>query len=109
MSAVLFSAEEKKKCKYLSAAELHHAFFTPFVISVDGALGHEALMLVQCLTDRLSSSWGKSYVHMLAWIKVRLAFAIIWATDLCFYGPCVHWQNGNSINDGASLPNVSLI
>ena len=43
LSAVLSSAEEKKKCKYLSAAELHHAF----VVSVDGhgALGHVRTLL----------------------------------------------------------------
>ena len=52
-SAVLSSAVEEKKCK--STAELHHASFTSFVVSVDGALGHNALMLVQRLADRLSS------------------------------------------------------
>ena len=28
-------------------------------------------MLVQCLTDRLSSGWDKDYNHLLAWIKVH--------------------------------------
>ena len=55
-SAVLASAEEEKKCKHLSAVELCHASFTPFVISVDGALGHEALMFLQCLADWLSGA-----------------------------------------------------
>ena len=41
VSAILASAEEEKKCKYLSAAELCHASFIPFVVSVDGALGYE--------------------------------------------------------------------
>ena len=49
VSAVLASAEEEKKHKYLSAAELHHASFTPFVVSVDGAFGHEALMFCSAL------------------------------------------------------------
>ena len=38
VSTVLASAEEEKKRKYLPAAELHHASFTPFVVSVDGHL-----------------------------------------------------------------------
>ena len=38
VSTVLASAEEKK-WKYMSAAELHHAILTPFVVSVDGAVG----------------------------------------------------------------------
>ena len=68
--------------------------FAPFVVSVDGALGHEALMLVQRLADRLcshSSGRRKSCSHVLVWIKVRLAFVIIWATNLCFCGSCVCW------------------
>ena len=44
MSTVLASAEGKKKHKYLSAAKMCHASFTLFVVSVDGALSHEALM-----------------------------------------------------------------
>ena len=46
VSTVLASAEEEKKRKYLSAAELHHPSFTPLVVSVDGALGHGALMFL---------------------------------------------------------------
>ena len=42
VSAVLARAEEEKKGKYLSAAELLHASYTPFVVSVDEAFGHEA-------------------------------------------------------------------
>ena len=42
-------AKEEKKWKYLSAAELHHASFTPFVVSVDGALDHEALIFCNTL------------------------------------------------------------
>ena len=38
VSAVLASAEEEQRCKHLSAVELRHAPFTPFVVSVDGAL-----------------------------------------------------------------------
>ena len=39
VSAVLATAEEEKK---LSTAELHHASFTSFIVSVDGTLEHEA-------------------------------------------------------------------
>ena len=39
MSAVLSTAKEEKKCKYLSAAELCHASLTPFAVSVDEYLG----------------------------------------------------------------------
>ena len=109
VSAVLATAEEEKKRKYLSASELRHASFTPFVVSVDGALGHEALMFLQHLADRLSSGWGKNYGHVFMWIRVRLAFAVIRATNLCFHGSHVRWRSGTSIDDGAGLPNVSVV
>ena len=41
VDAVLASAEQEKKQKYLLAAETRHASFSPFVVSVDRALGCE--------------------------------------------------------------------
>jgi len=108
VSAVLATAEEEKKHKYLSAAELRHASFTPFVVSVDGALGHKALMFLQHLAERLSCSWDKSYGHVLMWICVHLAFVVIRATNLCLQGSHVCWRSGTSIDDGAGLLNVTL-
>ena len=67
----LTSAEEEKKRKYLSAAESRHASITPFAASVDGALGHEALMFLQGLAEILSVGWGKSYAHVVMWIQVH--------------------------------------
>ena len=52
-------------CKHLSAVELHHASFTPFVESFDGVLGHEALMFLEHFADWLSGDWGKNYSHVL--------------------------------------------
>ena len=92
----------------MCAAESWHASFTPFVVSVDGVLGHEALMFLQRLAERFSVGWGRSYDHMLMWIRVRLAFAVIWATNLCLHGSRVHWHSATNIDDGAGLPKVSL-
>ena len=85
-----------------------HLFSTPFVVSVDGVLGHGALMFLQRLAYRLSSTWSKSYGHVLMWIKVRLAFAVVRATNLCFRGSHVRWRSGTGVDDGAGLPYVSL-
>jgi len=80
VSAVLATAEEEKKRKYLSAAELYApSLFFPFVVSVDGALGHEALMILQCLAEMVGV---KSYGHVLRRICVHLAFAVIRVTNL---------------------------
>jgi len=40
---------------------LHHASFTPFVISVVGVLGHKALMFLQWVAKKLFGSCGKNY------------------------------------------------
>ena len=58
MAAVLASAEEVKKqknCLLLNCAM--HFLPYPFVIFVDGVLGHETLMFLQFLADKLSGSW----------------------------------------------------
>ena len=49
VSTVLATAEEEEKRKYLPATQLCHASFTPFIVSIDGALGYEALMFLQRL------------------------------------------------------------
>ena len=43
---VLCSAEQEKKIKYSAAVEERRASFTPFVVSVDGVLGHDAQHLI---------------------------------------------------------------
>ena len=80
---VLVSAEEEKKRKYRLAAEACHASFSPFVISVDGALGKEAALFLSRIADRLSVAWGRSYGNVLGWLKARLGFAVIRATNIC--------------------------
>ena len=48
----------------------------------------------------------KSYGEILGWIKARLSFAVIRATDLCLRGSRVRWRSGTGIDDGAGLPTV---
>jgi len=66
-------------------------------------------MFLQCLAERLSSGWGKSYGHVLMLIRACLAFAVIRATYLCLRGSRVCWRSGTSIDDGAGLSNVTLV
>ena len=103
---VLATAEEEKKRKYVTAAEARRASFSPFVVTVDGALGHEAVLFLRRLAEKLSAGWEKSYGEVLGWIKARLSFAVIRATDLCLRGSRVKWRSGTGIDDGAGLPIV---
>ena len=102
-------AEEEKKRKYLTAAEARRGSFSPFVVTVDGALGPKAVLFLRCLAEKLSAGWEKSYGKILGWIKARLSFAVIRATDLCLRGSRVHWRSGTGIDDGAGLPTVMSV
>ncbi|KAL5493165.1 hypothetical protein EMCRGX_G014303 [Ephydatia muelleri] len=61
VDAVLCSAEQEKKRKYSAPVEERRASFTPFVVSVDGVLGHDAQHLMNCLCDQIAMKWEKSH------------------------------------------------
>ena len=52
---------------------------------------------------KLSAGWERSYGEVLGWIKARLSFTIVRATDLCLRGSHVRWRSGTDIDDGAGL------
>ena len=72
VSAVLTAAEKKQKRKY--AAEAHHAYFSPFVLSVDAC---EAWFVVQRFASKLSTKWNKSYEEVMGSAQTRLSFVIL--------------------------------
>ena len=97
---------KEKKRKYRLAAEARHASFSPFVISVDGALGKETALFLGRIADQLSVTWGRSYGNVLGCLKARLGFAVIRATNICLRGSRAAWRSGTGIDDGAGLPDV---
>ena len=104
VDAVLCSAEQEKKRKYSAAVEDRRASFTPFVVSVDGVLGHDAQHLMKRLCDQIAVKWEKSHSEVMGWVRARMAFAILCATNLCLRGSRVKWRCGHSMDDGAGLP-----
>ena len=109
VASILTLAEEEKKRKYVTAVESRRASFSPFVVTVDGALRPEAVLFLRRLAEKLSSRWEESYGGVLGWIKARLSFAVIRATDLCLTGSRVRWRSGTGIDDGAGLPAVMTV
>ena len=101
--AVLSSAEEKKR-KYNSAAEARRASFTPFVVSTDGMLGREANFLLKRLAQSISIKWDKPLGQTTGWLRAKLSFAILRATNLCLRGSRNKWRSGVGMDDGAGLP-----
>ena len=51
---VLTTAEEKKKRKYVTAAEARRGSFSPFVVTVYGALEPKAVLFLWRLAEKLS-------------------------------------------------------
>ena len=103
VQAVLKSAELEKKRKYNQAAADRHASFTPFVLSVDGLLAREADLTLQRFADKLSRKWDKPYAEVMGWMRTRLSFAILRATNYCVRGSRVKWRSGVGMEDGAGL------
>ena len=98
--AILTSAEEEKKKKYSEAAALHRASFTPLVVSVDGVLGREANFIVKHLAEKLAHKWEKFNSEVLGWMRARLSFAILRATNLSLRGSRTRWS-AIGLDDGA--------
>jgi hypothetical protein len=99
---VLMSAESAKKRKYVEASTERRASFTPFVSSVDGALGGEAHTFLKLLAERLSFKWGRNHSEVTNWVRTRLNFATIRATCQCIRGTRYKWRS-LGMEDGAAL------
>jgi len=101
VSAVLLTAEKEKR-KYTHAAQVCHASFSPFVVSVDGVMAREARFTVR-FTDRLSTRWSKPYRQVMGWCQTRLSFAILRTANRCVQGSREKWRSGVGMDDGPGL------
>ena len=86
VNAVLSSIEHFKKQKYSQAAECVHASFTPFVVTADGALGVEGKAFMHLLSEKIAATWHKSNSEVMGYVRARLMFAILRATNCAFVG-----------------------
>jgi hypothetical protein len=102
VNACLTSAENQKKTKYSSACEERHVSFTPFVTSIDGALGPEAKSFMRRLDEKLATKWKMPYSRVVSWTRTRLSFAILRATSHCLRGTRTKWRSLN-ILDGCGI------
>ena len=99
---VLRMAEREKKLKYGQACEDRHASFTPLCMSVDGLVGLEMNTFLKRLAQRLATKWDSSYSTTLFWIRAKLSFSLIRATNLCIRGTRSKWR-GIGIEDGSGI------
>ena len=100
--AVLASAEAEKKRKYSDACTERHATFTPLCFSVDGLVGDEVACFLKYLGRSLSLTWEHHYGEIIRWLRACLAFALVWATNVCIRGSRTKWQS-LGLEDGAAV------
>ena len=73
-------------------------------MSVDGVLGREATCYVKHLAENLAHKWENFNSEVLEWMRARLSFAILRATNLCLRGSRTRWRCAIGLDDGAGLP-----
>ena len=101
--SLLESAEANKKYKCHNACEMGHASFTPLVVTADGIFGREAKNFVNYMCDRIAMKWKKRHSEICHWVRVRLSFAVLRATEFCIRGSRRKWRS-LGVGDGASMP-----
>ena len=84
------SIEHTKKQKYSQAAEMINASFAPYIyiyaVTADWALGLEAMTFMRHLAEKIAAIWHKSNSEVLGYVRARMLFAVLRATNLCIRG-----------------------
>lgn len=87
---LLENHEAEKVTRYKAACENHQyqsGEFVPFVATTDGVLGRGAQKVLSQLVERLCTKWEhKSKGEIMAWVRARIAVAIVRAASACIRG-----------------------
>ena len=70
---------------------------------VDGLAGEEANCFLWHLARCLSVVWDRSLNEVLGWLRARLAFALVRATNVCIRGSRTQCQS-LGMEDGVVIP-----
>ena len=107
LESVLEGQEKEKKRKYLNACLEQRRHFSPFVVSVDGMLGHEASMVLKRISQKLAQKWDCPMSYASNYVKTTMSLSLVRATHCCLRGSRVpssamskkHWP----CEDGAGI------
>ena len=69
-------------------------------------MGREARSIMKRMADKLAMKWGKSYSEMMGWMRSRMLFTVLRATNHCVRGSRIKWRSGFGMEDGAGLAMV---
>ena len=101
----LAAQEREKKEKYLPNCIEARMDFTPFVISVDGALGREASMMLKRLAKHMAGRWEAAPSQIMNFIHTKISISVLKAVHQCIRGSRIKvnsWGRGIG-EDGACL------
>ena len=79
----LHEAERGKERMYLEACLQQRQHFSPYIASVNGLLGTEAMATLKRLASRLATKWKQSYSKNCGYVKSRIAITLVRATHRC--------------------------
>eukprot|EP00923_Selenidium_pygospionis_P017780 GHVN01031242.1.p1 GENE.GHVN01031242.1~~GHVN01031242.1.p1 ORF type:complete len:519 (+),score=81.03 GHVN01031242.1:1174-2730(+) len=99
---VLAEAAKKKHDKYDEEVKKRRGKFVPFAVSVDGMLDKESDEVLKALSRRLSVRWQVRYSMCVSWVRTRLSFALIRATNQCIRASRKPWRSLGT-DDGAAV------
>ena len=93
---------------YLEACLQKSRHFSPFVASVDGLLGVDAMETLKRLASLLATKWNQPYLKTCGYVKSRIAITLVRATHRCIQGSRVpahrirvqrpQWEDDAGIN-----------
>ena len=61
---------------------------------------------VKQLAQKLAHKWDKSNSEVIGWMRARLSFAILRASNLFLRGSRTKWRSAIGTDDGAGLPTI---
>ena len=86
LDLVLAGQEKDKKRKYLDACLEQCRHFSPFVVSVDGMLAHEASMVLKQISGHLAKHWNCSKSMAANYVNTTMSVSLVRATHRCLRG-----------------------
>ena len=82
----LQEAEKVKKRMYLEACLQQRRRFSPFVASMDGLLGMEAMDTLKRIASCLTTKCRQTYLRMCGYTKISIVITLVQATHRCIRG-----------------------
>ena len=103
LDTILNSHEREKKKKYLKACIDCRQHFTPFVMTVDGALAKEAEAVLKKLAGMISEKQKKTYSVVVAHVRQCVSIALLRSTIHYIRGLRNHFRGCFFGQDGAAI------